>query len=95
MTEPTREEIIAAAKAAVAAKAEEAKRSNVPPVSLVYVIDNTVVDVLRTDERLAAIMLSEPTIVDFTDVEDLRTVNVTIGSTYDPETKTFTLPVEE
>lgn len=90
----TREEIVAAAKAAVAEK-QAKEKSNTPPVALVYLIDNTVVDILRTDERLAAIMLSNPVILDLSDVESLADINAVIGATYDPETASFTLPEEE
>ena len=41
-----------------------------PPVKLAFVIDGTVVDVLHTDDRLAAIFLSQPTIIDVTDLYD-------------------------
>lgn len=90
----TKEEIIEAAKAAIAEKKAKEK-SNTPPVALVYLIDNTVVDVLRTDERLGAIMLSQPVILDLSDVENLSSINAVVGATYDPETATFTLPEEE
>jgi hypothetical protein len=90
----TREEIIAAAKAAIAEK-QAREKENTPPVTLVYLIDNTVVDILRTDERLAAIMLSNPVILDLSDVEALPEINAVVGATYDPEKKIFTLPEEE
>ena len=38
-----------------------------PPVKLAFIIDNTVLDVLHTDDRLAAIFLSEPLIIDVSD----------------------------
>lgn len=38
-----------------------------PPMKIAFVLDGTVVDVLHTDERLAAIFLSGPTIVDVTE----------------------------
>jgi len=90
----TKEEIIAAAKAAVADKLAKEKH-NIPPVALVYLIDNVVVDILRTDERLAAIMLSNPVILDLSDIESLAEINAVVGATYDPETSSFTLPEEE
>lgn len=37
-----------------------------PPKKIALVIDGEVVDVLHTDDRLAAIFLSEPVIVDVT-----------------------------
>jgi len=38
-----------------------------PPIKIAFVLDGKVADVLHTDERLASIFLSEPTIVDATD----------------------------
>lgn len=35
-----------------------------PPVKLAFIIDGKVLDVLHTDDRLAAIFLSEPLILD-------------------------------
>jgi len=61
-----------------------------PPIKIAFVIDGKVVDVLHTDERLAAIFLSEPVIVDVTDK-----MPIAIDSTYDPETQTFTAPAAE
>lgn len=63
-----------------------------PPVKLAYIIDNEIVDILHTDERLGAIMLSEPLIIDisenFYDEENRPTILV--GALYDPKTNTFT-----
>jgi hypothetical protein len=39
-----------------------------PPIKVAFVIDGEVVDVLHTDERLAAIFLSNPTVVDVTSI---------------------------
>jgi hypothetical protein len=64
-----------------------------PPVKLAFVIDGEVVDILFTDDRLAAIFLSEPTIVDVTElieVEGKR--SVLVGSNYDSKTKKFSHP---
>lgn len=60
-----------------------------PPEAVAFVIDGEVVDVLHTEPRLAAILLSEPVMVRITDIfaEDPNTVK--IGSKYDPVTKTF------
>jgi len=64
-----------------------------PPVKIAFVIDNQVVDVLHTDDRLAAIFLSDPVIVDVSDLfEDNN--NVFPGDTYDSETKTFSRILE-
>ena len=37
-----------------------------PPVKIAFILDGVVQDILHTDDRLAAIFLSEPTIVDVT-----------------------------
>lgn len=64
-----------------------------PPVKLAFVIDGEVVDLLFTDERLAAIFLSEPIIVDVTElIETEGKGSVLVGSIYDPETKKFSHP---
>lgn len=59
-----------------------------PPIKIAFIIDNQVVDVLHTDDRLGAIFLSEPVIVDVTDLFNENKM-VLPGDTYDPETKTF------
>ena len=60
-----------------------------PPVKLAFIIDGQVADVLHTDTRLGAILLSEPTILDVSD-KNLITDNIQIGSVYDPKTGLFT-----
>ena len=57
-----------------------------PPVKIAFVIDGEVVEVLHTDERLAAIFLSEPIIVDVTD----KLEEAPIGAKYDAATEKFT-----
>jgi hypothetical protein len=64
---------------------EQQTPPEMPPVKIAFVIDNEVVDVLHTDDRLAAIFLSEPLILDVTDIFQ----NQLVGQLYDPETKTF------
>jgi hypothetical protein len=64
-----------------------------PPVKIAFVIDNQVVDVLHTDDRLAAIFLSDPVTVDVSDLFDENKI-VFPGDTYDPETKTFSRILE-
>lgn len=68
-----------------------AELDELPPVKVAFVLDNQVVDILHTDERLSAIFLSNPIIVDVTDnmIENGGTVGV--GSLYDPETGTFSI----
>ena len=61
-----------------------------PPIKLAFVLDGQVADILHTDERLAAIFLSNPTVVDVTNnlYESGGIVNV--GASYNEETKEFT-----
>lgn len=61
---------------------------SLPPVRLAFIIDNNVVDVLHTDERLAAIFLSNPVVIDITEYENTETIS--IDSIYDPSTGQFT-----
>jgi hypothetical protein len=69
--------------------------NELPPVKIAFVLDNEIVDVLHTDERLAAIFTSNPVIIDVTNnmIEDGGTAGV--GSIYDPETQTFSIRSEE
>lgn len=39
-----------------------------PPIKVAFVIDGKVVDVLHTDERLASIFLSDPVVIDVTEI---------------------------
>ena len=67
-----------------------------PPFKIALIIDNEVVDIIHTDERLAAIFLSNPTIVDVTDHTDENgnfDIMVTPPSTYNPETQEFAAPI--
>jgi hypothetical protein len=57
---------------------------------IAFIIDNEVVEIIRTDDRIAAIWLSQPTIVNVTG-EDKNSI-AEIGYTYNPETQTFTAP---
>jgi hypothetical protein len=64
---------------------------DLPRAKVAFVIDGEVVDILHTDERLAAIFLSEPVILDVSDKFVVGEVpGVWIGDTYDKKTKTFT-----
>jgi hypothetical protein len=63
--------------------------NEMPPVKIAFIIDNEVVDILHTDERLAAIFLSEPKIVDVTGQLLENDGIVKVSSKYDPETNTF------
>ena len=58
---------------------------NVPPNKIAFIIDGEVVDVLHTDDRLAAIFLSDPKVVDVTSIYNSSPnpeINMT-GWTYD------------
>lgn len=57
----------------------------VPPNKIAFIIDGEVVDVLHTDDRLAAIFLSDPQVVDVTHIyqnSPSPDINMT-GWTYD------------
>ena len=45
------------------AKAQDA--SNLPPKPLAFVIDGEVVLTMYTDERIAAVLMSEPTVINY------------------------------
>ena len=62
-----------------------------PPVKVAFIIDGEVVDVLHTDERLGAIFLSEPAMVDVSEHyaanPGINLVNATYdGTTFTPAT---------
>lgn len=40
--------------------------TSLPPVKIAFVIDDEVIDILHTDDRLAAIFLSNPEVLDVT-----------------------------
>jgi hypothetical protein len=52
---------------------------------LAFVIDGEVVQVMGTDERLAAILLSEPTVIDVTGVDP----TLVTSANFDVTTNTF------
>jgi hypothetical protein len=54
------------------------------PVKLAFIIDNEVVEIMNTDNRLAAIFLSEPTIVEINEEDGIYP-----GMTYDKESNSF------
>lgn len=65
-------------------------KPEMPPIKLAFVIDGEVVDLLHTNERLGAILLSEPLVIDVSDkVVDGEMPNL-FGLLYSPETKEFT-----
>ena len=61
---------------------------------IAFIINNEVVEILHTDERLSAIFLSNPVTRDITAEMDNPDENIWLGATYDPETNTYTNPVE-
>lgn len=69
---------------------------NLPPIKIAYVIDNEVVDIVHADERLAAIFLSNPTLIDVTDgfYDDESLPTILIGATYNQDNNTFTNPTK-
>jgi len=67
--------------------------NNTPlPIKIAFIIDGEVVDILHTQDRLAAILLSEPTIVDISDVKNDSNSDIYPGWTYDATTNAFTPP---
>jgi len=64
-----------------------------PPIKVAFVIDNKVVDVLHTDERLSAIFLSDPIIIDVSDwYANSENANKSlVDASYDADTSIFTL----
>jgi hypothetical protein len=63
---------------------------NLPPYKLAFIIDDEVVDVLHTDERLAAIFLSNPLIIDVTEKIIADAASVQVGFIYDQDSESFT-----
>lgn len=61
---------------------------DLPPAKIAFVIDGVVADVLHTDDRLAAIFLSEPTIVDATEWFAANPSTNLVNATYDGTTFT-------
>jgi hypothetical protein len=60
-----------------------------PPVKLAIVIDNKVVDIMHTDTRFAAILLSNPVVVDVTPGNEEDQLKTYVGDDYDPESGLF------
>lgn len=67
---------------------------NMPPNKVAFIIDNEIVDIIHTDDRLAAIFLSDPVMIDVTGRELVKD-GIIIGGTYDPATGNFTAPQED
>lgn len=64
-----------------------AEDTYVSPQRVAFIIDNEVVEIIRTDDRIAAIWLSNPTIVNVLGEDGTQIANV--GDIYDPATQTF------
>jgi hypothetical protein len=60
---------------------------NLVPKKIAFVVDNMVVDVLHTDERLAVIFLSQPLVLDVT--ETYEESQPMPGYVYYEDTQTF------
>jgi hypothetical protein len=60
-----------------------------PPHKLAFIIDGTVIDIMHTDPRLAAVLLSEPKIIEITDLLEADPQSVQLNGTYDEHTRTF------
>jgi hypothetical protein len=68
--------------------------ADVVPARIAFIIDGVVADVLNTDDRLAAIFLSQPKVVDVTEIS--QSEFITSGYLYNEELNTFTkFAVEE
>jgi hypothetical protein len=62
---------------------EQTAENFIPQHMIAFIIDNVVEEVIGIDDRLAAVLLSNPTIV------DVSGIPVTNGHIYNPEDKTF------
>jgi hypothetical protein len=60
-----------------------------PPIKIAFLIENNVVEILNTDDRIAAILLSNPVIMDVTDRINNEEEYIMLGSTYNAETDMF------
>lgn len=63
-----------------------------PPIKLAFIIDNEVADILHTDERLAAIFLSNPIILNITEQLTSNPGSITPGMLYDSDTGQYSMP---
>lgn len=62
-----------------------------PPYKIAFVVDGEVADILHTDERLFAIFMSNPVIIDVTAQITADPESIPVGSLYDVETNLFTI----
>ena len=63
-------------------------------IKLAFVLDNEVVEILHTDDRLSAIFKSNPIVIDITEKMNNPETNIWLGASYDQATDTFTNPVQ-
>ena len=63
-----------------------------PPIKLAFIIDGEVADILHTDERLSAIFLSNPLILDVTEKYAADPKSIMPTFLYDAATGEFTAP---
>jgi len=66
--------------------------NNLPPYKIAFVIDGELADILHTDERLFAIFMSNPSIIDVTEQVTKNPESILIGAKYNFESSTFTNP---
>jgi len=59
----------------------------IPPVKIAFILDGEIVDILHTDERLGAIFLSNPVIIDVTGNMPENGGIASVGAKYNYETK--------
>jgi len=72
---------------------QDLEKTELPKQKVAFVIDNEVVDIIHTDQRLAAILLSEPLMLDVSDKFVVGEVpGVWIGDAYNSATDTFIRP---
>jgi hypothetical protein len=64
-----------------------------PPHKIAFIIDDEVVEILHVEDRLAAVLLSDPTIVDITAKFEEDPQSVKFGFKYNAITNTFSAPV--
>lgn len=62
---------------------QKAQQQYIPPVKIAFIIDDKVVDVIHTDERMAAILLSQPKILEVTDWVNSNPGELLVGYNFD------------
>jgi hypothetical protein len=66
----------------------EAEKIYMPPIRVALIIDNKVEEIIFAEDRLGAILLSEPLMLEIVQ-ERATSEYVAIGDYYDPETDKF------